>query len=131
MSKLDDRADKLDEFAMQAMCALIAKKGIADIHYTTVAAHAYHMAEEMMSLRQRLLDDWAKQDAYATGDIDTLNLTDRTLRLIKHDEGITSIAKLCEYNARELLRLPGIGQVAINEIKEALSRIGMSLTAGR
>jgi DNA-directed RNA polymerase alpha subunit len=131
MSNLEDRADLLDEFAMQAMSVLMAKNGIANISYMTIAENAYRTAEEMILRRQLTLDRWAEKEAWAKGDIDTLDLSVRTLHLIKHGEGIASIAKLCEYNTRELLRLPGVGQVAINEIKEALSKIGMSLKAGR
>lgn len=131
MSNLDDRADLLDEFAMQAMSVFLAKNDVVHINYLAVAENAYRTAEEMILRRQLTLDKWAEKEAWAKGDIDTLDLSVRTLHLIKHGEGIASIAKLCSYNARELLRLPGVGQIALNEIKEALSKIGMSLEAGR
>ena len=40
---------------------------------------------------------------------------------------ITEIAQLIEYEECELLKLPGVGKVAIKDIKEKLSEVGLKL----
>lgn len=60
-----------------------------------------------------------------TGDIERLGLTNRTLNALRSN-GITSIAQLTSLT-QEDLRVPGLGQVGLEDIKSALHRHGLSL----
>lgn len=62
----------------------------------------------------------------ANSDLAKLGLKAGTYNSLVYSE-ITEIAQLIEYEECELLKLPGVGKVAIKDIKEKLSEVGLKL----
>ena len=62
----------------------------------------------------------------ANSDLAKLGLKVGTYNSLVYSE-ITEIAQLIEYEECELLKLPGVGKVAIKDIKEKLSEVGLKL----
>ncbi|WP_293172856.1 DNA-directed RNA polymerase subunit alpha [Oceanithermus sp.] len=64
--------------------------------------------------------------AAAAVSLDDLGLSTRVLHNLK-EEGIDSVANLTALTERELKKVPGIGERSVEEIKERLAAVGLSL----
>ena len=57
--------------------------------------------------------------------IEKLDVSSATLNRLKGD-GIKTIARLCEYSERDLLKIPQLGQKALKDVKKALKKRKLS-----
>ncbi len=71
------------------------------------------------------LADEAREDVMKTR-IDTLELSTRTMNALTN-AGIRTLGGLARKSAEDILQLEGVGEKAVDEIKTALSRYGISL----
>lgn len=58
--------------------------------------------------------------------VDTLGLSTRTGNCLRR-AGIDKIGQLCEYNAKELLKIRNMGERSVQELKECLELLGLNL----
>jgi len=58
--------------------------------------------------------------------IEALDLTVRAENCLK-SENIYTVDQLCQYSERNLLKINGMGRKALNEVKEALAKMGRTL----
>ena len=92
------------------------------------AAHRYMMADAMLAARASgtpAFDPVFLRRVDGIGDGD-LYLTARSQNCLK-DAGIYLVGDLVQRSERDLLLMPRMGRKAINEIKEALAGLGLTL----
>jgi DNA-directed RNA polymerase subunit alpha len=70
--------------------------------------------------------DVAQDDSLLRMSVDELDLTSRASNCLKADR-IFFVSDLVKKTEQELLRMPNLGRKSLNEIKEALSKRGLSL----
>lgn len=122
------KEELLDHIAITAMAAQIQKFGITNPY--TLAQTSYRMAQDMIDNRRRIHDEWNRekeqQEQYASADLHELNLPVRYFRCLTA-EGIYTKEKLCEWDIRELRRIPNLGAKGLKYIKEALAESNLKL----
>ena len=91
-----------------------------------LAYAAYETAKAMLDEKQKLLKELADQKVKESTDLIHLNLTNRT-RLCLMAENIYTIEQLTQCTEHRLIRTPNLGRKALNEIKDALSAMGLKL----
>ena len=119
-----------DYFAAKAMQGLLAQScGTAmDSDSRSGAQYAYQMADAMLAARasgKPTFDPVFLRRVDGIGDGD-LYLTVRSQNCLK-DAGIYLVGDLVQRSERDLLLIPRMGRKAINEIKEALAGLGLTL----
>ena len=122
------KEELLDHIAITAMSAQIQKFGITNPY--TLAQTSYRMAQDMIDNRRRIHDEWNRekeqQEQYANANLHELNLPVRYFRCLTA-EGIYTKEKLCEWDIRELRRIPNLGAKGLKYIKEALAESNLKL----
>ena len=122
------REELLDHIAINAMTAQIQKFGITNPY--TLAQTSYRMATDMMDNRRRIHEEWKREEEqeqqYANADLHELNLPIRYFRCLT-SEGIYTKAKLCEWDIREIRRIPNMGAKGLKLLIEAVGEAGLKL----
>jgi DNA-directed RNA polymerase alpha subunit len=95
-------------------------------HYVVNTREVYDLAGAMVDRRQHILDQWTLRDANKGGLIASLGLSVRAVKCLEADE-IYTIDQLIYYRENDLLRLPNLGRRSLNEIKEKLAELGLTL----
>lgn len=121
--------DKLDQIALQILCADLHRNGQLDI--TSKIRSAYHCAGLMIRFREKHEEELKSQAEKAlrqeNGDIrGNREITIRTQNALWCSD-IYSFDDLTQWTEYELLRLPNLGRKALNEIKEQMAIRGLSL----
>jgi DNA-directed RNA polymerase alpha subunit len=122
------KEELLDHFATNAMVAMLTKEPLRD--RSIIAQTAYRMAQDMLEVRTRIHREWEEeakqQERYKTADLEELNLPLRYFRCLRA-EGILSKKELCEWDIRDLRRIPNLGSKGLQFIREALVVNGLKL----
>lgn len=122
------KEELLDHFAINAMTAQIQKFGITNPY--TLAQTSYRMAIDMLENRTRIHNEWKReeeqQQQYANADLHELNLPIRYFRCLTA-EGIYTKAKLCEWDIRDIRRIPNLGAKGRKLLQEAMAEANLKL----
>ena len=122
------KEELLDHFAINAMTAQIQKFGITNPY--TLAQTSYQMAIDMLENRTRIHNEWKReeeqQQQYANADLHELNLPIRYFRCLTA-EGIYTKAKLCEWDIRDIRRIPNLGAKGRKLLQEAMAEANLKL----
>ena len=118
--------DLKDQFALAAMAALLQRSSNSSPHYADVAASAWQCAEFMMSERQKRIDLAALNEKRNNSDMRTLKLGTR-LHYALLSEDLYTIADICSYTEKEILRVPNIGRTQLAHLITALAAVGEKL----
>jgi DNA-directed RNA polymerase alpha subunit len=121
--------DKLDQIALQFLCAAISKNGVND--FGSMLWTAYKQAEQMIEYR----DNRNKQEAERIERInrekhsDIKSCRDLSIRTIHAliAENVYQFSQLTEWTERDLRKTPNIGSKSISELKMVLANRGLSL----
>lgn len=121
--------DKLDQIALQLLCATIAKNGIND--FGSMLWAAYNGAERMIEFRENKekhkLEQIERLNREKHSDIrGNKELTCRTQNAL-YVEGIYQLSELSNWSERELRKIPNLGKKSIEELKLILANRGLSL----
>lgn len=117
-----------DQFALAAMAALLQRPSNSTPHYADVANSAWQCAEFMMSERKKRMDMAALNEKRNNSDMRTLKLTTR-LHYALLSEDLYTIADICAYTEKEILRVPNIGRTQLAHLITALAAVGEKLAA--
>lgn len=116
-----NKSEMLDHFALYAMQAQIEKTGITS-HFA-IAHSSYRMAIEMLEQRDRILQEWQKeqetQHRHKASDLHELNLPVRYHRCLI-SEDILMKKDLLNWTEREIRRIPNMGVKGFQFVKEAM-----------
>ena len=104
--------DLKDQFALAAMAALLQRTSNSLPHYADVANSAWHFAEFMMTERQKRIDLAALNERRNNSDMRTLKLSSR-LHYALLSEDLYTIADICCYTEKEILKIPNIGRTQL------------------
>lgn len=115
-----------DQFALAAMSALLQRTSNSTPHYADVANSAWQCAEFMMSERKKRMDMAALNEKRNNSDMRTLKLTTR-LHYALLSEDLYTIADICAYTEKEILRVPNIGRTQLAHLITALAAVGEKL----
>lgn len=121
--------DKLDQIALQLLCAAIAKNGVND--FGSMLWTAYNNAERMIEYREN-------KDKHELERIRLINLEqnsdikgckDLSIRIIHAliAENVYQFSQLTEWTERDLRKIPNLGGKSINELKLVLAYRGLKL----
>lgn len=122
--------DLKDQFALEAMAALLQRPLNSTPHYADIALIAWQCAEFMMSERQKRIDLAALNERRNNSDMRTLKLSSR-LHYALLSEDLYTIADICAYTEKEILRIPNIGRTQLAHLITALAAVGESLAVPR
>ena len=122
--------DLKDQFALAAMAALLQRTSNSIPDYADVANYAWHCAEFMMSERQKRIDLAALNEKRNNSDMRTLKLSTR-LHYALLSEDLYTIADICAYTEKEILRIPNIGRTQLAHLITALAAVGEKLALPR
>ena len=117
-----------DQFALAAMAALLQRTSNSSQHYAYVATSAWQCAEFMMSERKKRIDLAALNEKRNNSDMRTLKLTTR-LHYALLSEDLYTIADICAYTEKEILKIPNIGRTQLAHLITALAAVGEKLAA--
>jgi len=120
--------DLKDQFALAAMASLLQRSSNSSPHYIDVAASAWQCAEYMMIERQKRIDLAALNEKRNNSDMRTLKLSTR-LHYALLSEDLYTIADICAYTEKEILRVPNIGRTQLAHLITALAAVGEKLAA--
>jgi len=118
--------DLKDQFALAAMAALLQRTSNSWPDYPDVATSAWHCAEFMMTERQKRIDLAALNEKRNNSDMRTLKLSTR-LHYALLSEDLYTIADICAYTEKEILKIPNIGRTQLAHLIAALATVGESL----
>ena len=118
--------DLKDQLALAAMAALLQRTSNSMPDYYDLANHAWHCAEFMMSERQKRIDLAALIEKRNNCDMRTLKLSTR-LHYALLSEDLYTIADICAYTEKQILKIPNIGRTQLAHLKIALATVGESL----
>jgi len=118
--------DLKDQFALEAMAAILQRPSNSTPHYADVANSAWQCAEFMMSERQKRIDLAALNEKRNNSDMRTLKLSTR-LHYALLSEDLYTIADICAYTEKEILRIPNIGRTQLAHLIIALAAVGEKL----
>ena len=120
------RTEMLDHFAVNAMRAQIEKMGITNPF--AMAQSSYRMAAEMLEHRDRILQEWQKeqeiQHRHKASDLHEFDLPVRYHRCLI-SEDILMKQDLCNWTEREIRRIPNLGVKGLQFIKQAMAMNGL------
>ena len=120
------RTEMLDHFAVNAMKAQIEKMGITNSF--AMAQSSYRMAAEMLEHRDRILQDWQKeqetQHRHKASDLHEFDLPVRYHRCLI-SEDILMKQDLCNWTEREIRRIPNLGVKGLQFVKQAMAMDGI------
>ena len=120
------RTEMLDHFAVNAMKAQIEKMGITNPF--AMAQSSYRMAAEMLEHRDRILQDWQKeqetQHRHKASDLHEFDLPVRYHRCLIAED-ILMKQDLCNWTEREIRRIPNLGVKGLQFIKQAMAMNGL------
>jgi len=122
--------DLKDQFALEAMAAILQRPSNSTPHYADVANSAWQCAEFMMSERQKRIDLAALNEKRNNSDMRTLKLSTR-LHYALLSEDLYTIADICAYTEKEILRIPNIGRTQLAHLITALAAVGEKLALPR
>ena len=122
--------DLKDQFALEAMSALLQRPSNSTPHYVDIALIAWQCAEFMMSERQKRIDLAALNEKRNNSDMRTLKLGTR-LHYALLSEDLYTIADICAYTEKEILKIPNVGRTQLAHLITALSAVGESLAVPR
>ena len=122
--------DLKDQFALEAMAAFLQRPSNSTPHYSDIANSAWQCAEFMMSERQKRIDLAALNEKRNNSDMRTLKLGTR-LHYALLSEDLYTIADICAFTEKEILRIPNIGRTQLAHLITALAAIGESLAVPR
>ena len=122
--------DLKDQFALEAMAALVQRPSNSTLHYADIANSAWQCAEFMMSERQKRIDLAALNERRNNSDMRTLKLSTR-LHYALLSEDLYTIADICDYTEKEILKIPNVGRTQLAHLITALAAVGEKLTAPR
>ena len=117
-----------DQFALAAMAALLQRTSNASPHYMDVAASAWQCSEYMMIERQKRMDIAALNEKRNNSDMRTLKLGTR-LHYALLSEDLYTIADICCYTEKEILKIPNVGRTQLAHLITALAAVGEKLAA--
>ena len=126
MQQAGNMIDLKDQFALAAMVALLQRSSNAAPHYVDVANSAWQCAEFMMSERQKRIDLAALNEKRNNSDMRTLKLSTR-LHYALLSEDLYTIADICAYTEKEILKIPNIGRTQLAHLIAALAAVGETL----
>ena len=109
--------DLKDQFALEAMAALLQRPSNSTPHYADIANSAWQCAEFMMSERQKRIDLAALNEKRNNNDMRTLKLSTR-LHYALLSEDLYTIADICAYTEKEILRIPNIGRTQLAHFRK-------------
>jgi DNA-directed RNA polymerase alpha subunit len=115
-----------DQFALAAMAALLQRTSNQSPYSPDIATSAWNCAEFMMSERQKRMDMAALNEKKNNSDMRTLKLTTR-LHYALLSEDLYTIADICAYTEKEILRVPNIGRTQLAHLITALAAVGEKL----
>ena len=118
--------DLKDQFALAAMAAILQRSSNAAPHYVDVANSAWQFALFMMSERQKRIDLAALNEKRNNSDMRTLKLSTR-LHYALLSEDLYTIADICAYTEKEILKIPNIGRTQLAHLIAALAAVGETL----
>ena len=123
-----NRTEMLDHFAVNAMKAQIENMGITNPF--AMAQSSYRMAAEMLEHRDRILQDWQKeqetQHRHKASDLHEFDLPVRYHRCLI-SEDILMKQDLCNWTERDLKRIPNLGAKGLQFVKQAMVINGLKL----
>ena len=133
MSELT-RENLLDNFALEAIKILMAKRDNDSRDADRLASHAYFIAERMLERRKMILSEWEldkkvvqkSNEEIERDSINNLYLTRRSENCLKA-EGIFTITQLLNRTANSLLKIPNLGRKSQKEIIEQLAGLDYKL----
>lgn len=121
-----NKSEMLDHYALHAMQAQIQKMGITNPF--ELAQTAYRMADEMIKRRDRILEDWQKeqeiQHRHKSSDLHELELAVRYHRCLI-SEDILMKRDLCNWTEREIRKIPNLGVKGLQALKYAMAVHGL------
>ena len=121
-----NKSEMLDHYALHAMQAQIQKMGITNPF--ELAQTAYRMADEMIKRRDRILEDWQKeqeiQHRHKSSDLHELELVVRYHRCLI-SEDILMKRDLCNWTEREIRKIPNLGVKGLQALKYAMAVHGL------
>ena len=121
-----NRTEMLDHFAVNAMKAQIENMGITNPF--AMAQSSYRMAAEMLEHRDRILQDWQKeqetQHRHKASDLHEFDLPVRYHRCLI-SEDILMKQDLCNWTERDLKRIPNLGAKGLQALKYAMAVHGI------
>ena len=127
MQQAGNMIDLKDQFALAAMAAILQRSSNSAPHYFDVANSAWQCAEFMMSERQKRIDLAALNEKRNNSDMRTLKLSTR-LHYALLSEDLYTIADICAYTEKQILKIPNIGRTQLAHLKIALAAVGEKLT---
>jgi len=118
--------DLKDQFALAAMAALLQRSSNSSPHFADVAASSWQCAEYMMIERQKRMDMAALNEKRNNSDMRTLKLGTR-LHYALLSEDLYTIADICAYTEKEILKIPNVGRTQLAHLITALDAVGEKL----
>ena len=122
------KEELLDHFATNAMTAQVEKFGITNPF--ALAQTAYRLAIEMVNHRDKIYAEWAaekeREQLYKNADLHELNLPVRYFRCLRAEDIYTK-EQLCNWDIRDLKRIPNLGAKGVQLVKEAMVEHGLKL----
>jgi DNA-directed RNA polymerase alpha subunit len=122
--------DLKDQFALEAMAAILQRPSNSTPHYADVANSAWQCAEFMMSERQKRIELAALNEKRNNSDMRTLKLGTR-LHYALLSEDLYTISDICAYTEKEILRIPNVGRTQLAHLITALAAVGEKLALPR
>lgn len=122
-------SDLKDRFAIAAMVAILRRENKPS-NYLDVARDAYRCAECMVYERQKQIDFAALNEKRNNSDMRTLKLGTR-LHYALLSEDLYTIADICAYTEKEILRIPNVGRTQLAHLITALAAVGKKLAEPR
>ena len=126
MQQAGNMIDLKDQLALAAMAAILQRSSNSISDYADLANHAWHCAEFMMSERQKRFDLAALNEKRNNSDMRTLKLSTR-LHYALLSEDLYTIADICAYTEKEILKIPNIGRTQLAHLIAALAAVGETL----
>jgi DNA-directed RNA polymerase alpha subunit len=121
-----NRTEMLDHYALYAMKAQIEKMGITNPF--ALAQTSYRLAVEMLEHRDRILQDWQKeqeiQHRHKNSDLHELELVVRYHRCLI-SEDILMKRDLCNWTEHQIRKIPNLGVKGLQALKYAMAVHGL------
>ena len=122
------KEELLDQYAIHAMSAQIAKNGINGIY--SISTESYRMAELMWEAREQLYKR-REEEAERKRRYEATNLSELGLPIRYHNcltcEDIWMKDDLCKWTERDLKRVPNLGAKGLQLVKQAMAEHGLKL----
>ena len=120
------KEELLDQYAIHAMSAQIAKNGINGIY--SISTESYRIAELMWEAREQLYkrreEEAERKRRYEATNLSELDLPVRYHRCLT-SEDIVMKEDLCNWTEREIRRIPNLGAKGLQFVKEAMVKHGL------